>query len=150
MNMRIRYIVRWQSSWIILIIFLLSSVVSCSTSGAIWILPGATAHHLIFHVGRWRDDYKPIAISFIRVSLLSDSSENPIKVYWLSSTVQNQAVSPRLAQFQYGSTSFVISTNDVAAKELTEGYYVAEASLEGRDASVKFTVMADGSVSEDR
>jgi len=128
-------------------IFSFSSMVSCTMAGVIWILPGSTARHLVFRIGRWRDDYKPIRVRYVGVWRWRAPDSDREETYWLTAPAEHGDSLPRLTQFEYGSVTVGMPTNAAAAKPLTEGRYVVTISLEGgRNALMHFKVNSDGSV----
>jgi hypothetical protein len=135
----------------VLAIVILHSLISCSIGGAIWIVPGSTAQHLVFCVGRWQDDYKPIEIHHIEVDRAGRSLEFPGPIYWESGADPSNGDAPfRVHQIAYGSTLFRRYPGDIPVQSLRPGRYVVIAYLEGgRTAHTVFSVQTDGVIVED-
>ena len=137
--------------WCILVRILgMTAVVSlggCSWPGAIWIVPGSTTHHLVFRVGRWRGDYKPIIVRSFEVDAHTTTSSTEWPPRWRPNL---GATPPRLRQIEYGATQFERESL-IRAQPLTPGTYLVTASFEyGRSAETLFTVNRNGTIVDQR
>ena len=118
----------------------------CTHVGVISVVPGSTTHHLIFELGRWYHDHKPIGLQSIQVMQCTD----PItKMRWVPRWRLFLTDSPRLKQITYGTTEFSSELNRLLAQPIVPGDYKVLADFdEGWHAMTYFTVSVNGDVVE--
>jgi hypothetical protein len=123
-------------------------ITGCEWSAAIWIVPGSTANHLVFRVGRWHDDYKPIVVRYIAVFQRTDSMP---ETRWIPRWRIFMATPSRIKQIEYGTTQFASVPSSLPAQPLTPGYYEVSVSFDkGTKAETDFTITTNGAVVEHR
>ena len=122
-------------------VLMVSLTTACPQVSTIWLEPGSTVTHLLFHIARSRGSDRPVAVGVFRVDRCKDPADYRSAGMWViggkkGTVYQREVVYARLPDgFE----------ENHPARPLTPGCYQATVSGTGR---LRFNVRPDGSVYE--
>jgi hypothetical protein len=133
---------------------------SCQFPLALWIIPGARAHDLLFGISEHRNGTEAVRLSSIRVFRCSDIYERgefgsypcPGEEVW-KAAADDIDRTPSITRIVYGETPAALQASAApSALEIPGCYVVLAYALDSRgdlrSATIGFRVLADGSVEE--
>lgn len=127
---------------------ILLALCQCTWRGALWIMPGSTASHLVFQVAGTYESSEPIVVRDISVFQRRDTIP---QTNWSLCWKLILGDTPSLSVIEYGTTKYRSVPESSPAQPLGPGYYEVTVSYDrGRHAETDFVVTSDGSVVEHR
>lgn len=113
------------------------AVTNCTSAAAVWIDPSSTVQRVIFRVSRWRGDYRPIVVHYLKV--FPDANLDSVALAAQTWTFQGSSAPVR--EIVYGANA-----KHSIAPQLHTGQYEVTVDLAEGPATDWFRIDPDGRV----